>query len=169
MGLVAEIGLFGDTQLSREIMRVGTRSRDMDPVFKHLFDRLQEIEGEQFHSQGARGGTPWAPLKPETIKSKKAKGYSDPALAEFATHALYEALASPASPNNERIYNREWAVFRIIGEPADYGAIQHHGAEANNLPSRPLIHLHELDRREFVKEMQRWIFSGKLSWDWSAW
>lgn len=162
--MLVEISIFGDTQLSRNVRRISERASNFNPVFRAIFDRLAEIEGEQFLSQGARGGDAWEPLKPATIESKRRAGYSHPELAEFATHDLYEALSSHANDNQERIYNEIWAVFRVTGDPAEYGMYQHHGTD--RIPARPLFRLTEIDRRQMVKQMQRWMFRGELQWDW---
>lgn len=160
------MSIFGDVQLSRDIKRISTRAGNMNPAFAAIFDRLTEIEGEQFLSQGYRGGSPWAPLKPKTIESKRRKGYAHPELAEFATEALYEALSSHHNENQERIFNETWAVFRVTGEPAEYGMYQHHGVPENNLVPRALFRLTNVDRRQMVKQMQRFLFRGEVTWDW---
>lgn len=153
-------------QLSRNIQRIGDRSMNMNPAFAAIFERLTEIEGEQFLTQGERGGARWAPLKPKTIESKRRKGYAHPELAEFATEALYEALSSHHNENQERIFNETWAVFRVTGEPGEYGLIQHHGNPEGNLVPRPLFRLTNVDRRQMVKQMQRFLFRGEVTWDW---
>lgn len=164
--LLVEISIFGDVQVSRDIKRISTRAGNMNPAFAAIFDRLTEIEGEQFHSQGSRGGATWAPLKPATIESKRRKGYAHPELAEFATEALYEALSSHVNQNQERIFNETWAVFRVLGEPGEYGLYQHYGVPENNLVPRPLFRLTSMDRRQMVKQMQMFLFRGVTTWDW---
>lgn len=164
--MLVEISIFGDVQLSRDIQRISTRAGNMNPAFAAIFDRLTEIEAEQFMTQGERGGSQWAPLKPKTIESKRRKGYAHPELAEFATEKLFEALSSHANENQERIFNETWAVFRVTGEPGRYGIVQHHGNPEGNLVPRALFRLTPRDRVQMVKQMQRFLFRGTVHWDW---
>lgn len=163
MGVFVDIEVFGEKHISREIVRTGIRSRQLNPVFRSIFRRMEEIHAEQFLSRGSRGGTPWEPLKPATILQKAREGAADPEWPEVRTEHLFEALTSPSSEYNEAIYNDEWAVWRVTGEPAGYGAIQQRGAPSINLPARPLSVFTLADRESFVKEIQLWITRGTLT------
>lgn len=157
-----DVDVFGDKQFSRELVRVGSRAGNLNPAFHSIFMRLLEINSEQFRSFGARGGDPWAPLQPETIRQKAAEGVAHPDWPLWRTEALFEAMTSPSDSNNEEILNEEWAVWRVIGEPGEIGVHHQHGAPAANLPARPPFRLTEEDRREFVREMQHFIMTGNV-------
>lgn len=154
------VDIFGDQQFSRELVRVGQRAGNLNPAFHSIFMRLLEINAEQFHTLGARGGSPWAPLKPETIRQKAAEGVSHPEWPLWRTEALFGAMTSPSDPNNEIILNEDWAVFRVLGEPGDYGPYHQHGT--SDMPARPPFKLLEDDKREFVREMQSYIMTGRV-------
>jgi phage gpG-like protein len=159
-GLFVDIEVFGDRQISREILRVGIRSRNLEPVWRSVFRHMDEIHSEQFLTKGERGGTPWLDLKPATIIAKVREGSKTPDWPERRTDALYEAMSSPSSPNREEIYNGEWALFRVIGDPGEYGPIQQQGAASINLPARPLSVFTPIDREEIIKEIQLYVRRG---------
>lgn len=159
------ISLFGDQQFDRELRRVGERGEDMSPAFGSIFDRLREINSEQMRSQGARSGEPYAPLKPATV-AMKAKAGLDPDI-EFATHELFNAMTGHTDPNQEVIIEHDWAVFRVLGDlaeggPGGYGPVQQQGSLDGSLPPRPVFRLIQKDRVDIVKEMQRYVITGKL-------
>lgn len=162
MARTLDIKVFGDTLVSRDIVRVGARARDLNPAFRSVFRRLDEISAEQFFSHGSRGGVTWEPLKEATIIQKIREGSKTPEEPERRTDALFEAMTSPSSPDREELFGGEWAVFRIAGEPGDYGAIQHRGAPSINLPARRLYALTEIDRQEFVREIQYYLRTGRV-------
>lgn len=157
-----DISIFGDTQFSRDLGIMGERGLNMDPVFASIFDRIREINAEQILSRGARGGTPWLPLKPATILQKAREHAPHPDWPEYRTSALYQALSHKDDQNNEEILNGDWAVFRVTGDPGEYGPIQSRGSEAAGIPARPLFRLTEQDRREFVDEMRVFIIKGEV-------
>jgi phage gpG-like protein len=163
MGVFVDIEVFGEKHVSREIVRTGIRARQLNPAFRSIFRRLEEIHAEQFLSRGERGGTPWEPLKPATILEKARQGVKQPEWPEVRFEHLFEALTSPSSEYNETIYNDEWAVWRVLGEPGEYGAIQQKGAPSINLPARPLSVFTLADRESFVKEIQLWIVRGEVT------
>lgn len=160
MGVNVTIELFGDQQMSREIKRIGERADNLDPAFRSIFDRLMEINAEQLWSQGSRGGSPYDPLAPSTIAAKERAGYRRPGMALFATEDLFEALTSPSSPNNEMIFNGDWAVFRVTGEPGEYGP--YHQGGTSRMPARPPFKLTEQDKADFIKEMAFFLFRGEV-------
>jgi hypothetical protein len=86
----------------------------------------------------------------------------------FRTHTLFEAMSFRSSPDNEIIVTDDWAVFRVPDSetaegrsPGSYGGFHQTGTE--HMPARPPFRLTIRDRREFVDEMQRYIFTGKVS------
>lgn len=161
MGVRVELSLFGDTQLSREIMRVHDRAGNLNPAFRSIFDRMLEINSEQMRTQGLRGlGGFWEPLKPATIASKIRRGRDLDIL--FDSHALFEAMSSPSSEDNEMIFNEDWAVFRITGEPATYGPTHQHGDDSRGIPKRPFFVFTRTDREQMIKEMERFLLHGTL-------
>lgn len=155
-----DISIFGETQFSRELTRIGEHAENLDPVFRSVFSHIREINAEQMLTRGSRGGTPWEPLKPATIKAKAARHATHPDWPEFDTEALFRALSHTNDENNEEIFNRTWAVFRVTGEPGEYGPVQSRGSEERGLPARPLFRLTAMDRKEIVDEIAYYIFKG---------
>lgn len=153
-----DLTVFGDTQFSREIVRTGERGGDMRPAFRSIFDRMFEINREQFLSQGRRGSGGWEPINPEYKVWKAEHGFDTDIL--FKTHALFEAMGFVTSDDNEVMVAENWAVFRVTGEPGEYGPFHQSGTE--HMPARPPFALTALDRREFFDEMQDYIFTGRV-------
>jgi phage gpG-like protein len=149
-GVHVSISIFGEEQIERELLRVAHRGTNMKPAFRAIFDRLMDIEEEQFLSEGARGGHPWAPRQDPT----------DITPLLYKTGDLFESLTSPHSSNNETIMTDDWAVFRVTGDPGEYGA--YHQSGTSKMPARPPFQLTSLDREEFVKIMQRYVMTGEI-------
>lgn len=156
------IELFGDRQLDREIRVIGKRVTNMDPAFRSIFHRLVDINSENFWSLGERSGHTWAPLKASTIMEKVREGSPTPAIPLRRFGLLFDAMSFIPNANNETIYNKTWAVFRLTGDVADIGRWQQRGVPENNLPARPFFALTERDRRELVDEMRHYIFRGRV-------
>lgn len=160
MPIQIQFGIFGDDQVVRSIERIGRHADDLSPAFHSVFNRLREINAEQFLSQGQRGSGGWDPLNPDYVQWKVRHGL-DPDIL-FATHKLFNAMAGHTDPNQEVIIEPSWAVFRIIGEPGDYGPVHQHGTDDGTIPARPPFALTEADRVAFIKEIQRWVITGEL-------
>lgn len=158
--MLVEVSIFGDVQFSRELTRVGDRGANMNPVFRSTFDHITEINAAQILSQGSRGGTPWKPLKQATIDAKTAAGNPHPERAEVATEDLFNALSHLGDENSEAIYNDTWAVWRVTGDPGEYGPAQHWGSADGSLPARPLFRLTNMDRKEILDEWAYFLFKG---------
>lgn len=157
-GVHVELAVFGDVQFAREIDRVAGRPSEMEPAWRSIFDRMLEINREQFLSEGMRSSGGWDPLNPKYVAWKAAHGLDTRIL--WRTHALFEAMGFESDANNEIIYGGDWAVFRVTGEPGEYGPYLQGGTD--HMPARPPWALTELDREEIMKEIQRWILKGEL-------
>ena len=157
-----DVSLFGHREFSAEILRVSHRAGDLNPVYRSTIERIREINADQILSQGARSGDFFASLAPDTIIQKAAAGMERPATAMYATGALYEAMTSSGSPNQEVIYGGTWASWRITGQPGKIGPIHLAGAPSRNLPARKFWALTAKDGDDIVKEWQRYLFTGEI-------
>ena len=52
------------SKADRRFGQILRRSRDFKPVFRWMFQELQEAHRENFRTQGAASGFPWKPLEP---------------------------------------------------------------------------------------------------------
>lgn len=53
------------SKADRRFGKILRRSRDFKPVFRWMFQELQEAHRENFRTQGAASGFPWKPLEPQ--------------------------------------------------------------------------------------------------------
>ena len=53
------------SKADRRFGKILRRSRDFKPVFRWMFQELQEAHRENFKTQGAASGFPWKPLEPQ--------------------------------------------------------------------------------------------------------
>jgi phage gpG-like protein len=154
--------LFGDRQLDREIRIIGRRTDNLNQAFRSIFNRMVDINSQNFWSHGARSGNIWESLKPATVAEKIREGSPSPSEPLRRFGDLFDAMSFIPNENNEVIYGGNWAVFRLTGEVADIGAIHQRGAPSKNLPARPFFAFTDEDREEFVREIQHFIFKRKV-------
>jgi phage gpG-like protein len=129
---------------------------DLSPSMRRIAEDIREMEGEQFASAGAAGGTPWAPLAPSTVKRKRGAGGT-----LVASGALLDSLTGPESPDHVEAAGK---LSLEIGTDLPYARFQQTGAgwglgeealpaaprHGRGVPMRPLLVLTE-DRQE------RWV------------
>lgn len=154
--------LFGDRQLDRELRVIGRRVDDLDPAFRAIFDRMVDINSENFWSQGARAGSAWEDLKPATIREKARLGSPTPDVPLRRFGDLFDAMSFIPNVNNKVQYMKTAAVFFLTGEPAKIGPIHQHGAPGANIPARPFFRFTSEDREEFVREIHHFIFKKRV-------
>ena len=53
------------SKADRRFGQILRRSRDFKPVFRWMFQELQEAHRENFRTQGAASGFPWKPFEPQ--------------------------------------------------------------------------------------------------------
>lgn len=69
------------------------KAGNMHPIWPSIIRRMEQIESEQFATEGARSGNPWAPLSENYMWGKFKAGLSLDIMR--ATEALEEALTGP--------------------------------------------------------------------------
>lgn len=152
MTFLFEFSVFGETQIARELQGMGLRSLDPTPAWLEIVKAMQGDTKELFESQGNTGMFgEWAPLKEATIQRKLAEGLRPEILV--ATGALVSSLVEETDDSIIEI-DPEGITY---GTKLDYGAIQYKGSDKVPLPRRRPIDFSELQRREFVKILQRFI------------
>lgn len=141
------ITVYGDTQFNRKIRDVGRRAERARPLYTAIGFRLQEIQREQFHSQGARGSGGWEPLKESTIR---AKGH---AIIFFDTGELMGSFIA-GDPLN---------LFIADDDQLLWGSLSSHGQWHQPDPQgRKVFELTDADRNELVRDMHYWVIFGSL-------
>lgn len=149
----AQIQVYGDVQFDREIQGVGRRATKARPLYEELGWWLSnDVMREQFATEGARSGHPWAANEPETDARKVRLG--QPLRIFEATSELKESF-------------KLWDDLNIYEATDDYlrwGSASEHGQyHQPDAKDRRVFALTEEDRRYIVKQMQRWVVYGELS------
>lgn len=160
MGFQVSIRILGDEQFDRELMRVGRHAGDLRPVWGVIEEDIKQIGASQFMTQGARSSGGWSPLAESTIEKKRKKGAPLDILRD--TDSLRDAVASFSDPNQEVIKTEDYMVFRVTGEPGEYGPF--HQSGTSKMPMRKVLEFTEMDRIRFVNHIQRFVLTGKLDW-----
>jgi phage gpG-like protein len=93
-------------------------------------DDLRQMIADQFSTEGAAGGTPWAPLAPSTLrKSRRTRS----GILNL-TGALLGSLTGPGAPGHVEETNGRQLLF---GSALPYAAFPQTGTR--RMPARPII------------------------------
>lgn len=154
------IQIFGDEQFARKLERVGEHGGDLRPVWDVIEEDIKQIGAAQFMTQGGRSSGGWTPLAESTQLRKQKQGSGFSILQE--TGALRDAVASFSDPNQQVVKTEDWMVFRVVGDPGEYGAF--HQSGTSKMPMRKVLEFTELDRIRFVNHIQRYVITGEVDW-----
>jgi phage gpG-like protein len=149
--------ILGDKVVDRDLIRIGARITDARPALEAVATLMMSETGEQFDSQGARASGGWAPLKPATILSKRARGLEDPERILYATGALLRALTQRDDPNQLLEVHEDELLY---GTTLPYAAF--HQTGTRKMPQRRPVEFTEDTRREIVKLVQRFALTGEV-------
>lgn len=152
-GMRIEVIPFGDTQVSRTIMRVGLRGKNLRLLWPVLAKYFYSMEEKQFASEGAFGGNKWPALKDATVARKG----SDEILKD--TDTLYESLTRSNAKFSKRT-DRAGEFFRGSSDPI--GVHHQFGAPRANVPMRKPVQFRDRDKVAWVKMVQRFVITGQL-------
>lgn len=151
------LSIDGDVQLNRELLRVGENASNLEPAFE-VISKLWIGETKlQFATQGAHASGGWTPLKASTILEKRRK-HLRPEILQ-ATKRLMFSLTYKGSSD---------MVLNITADQLEFGSkVPYVGAHQNprpgsRLPQRRPVEFTETARRNTVKVLQRWIFTGEV-------
>jgi phage gpG-like protein len=146
-----------------------TQLSDLSPAMRMIAEDMREMEGEQFSSAGAAGGTPWAALAPSTVKRKRGGGG-----ILVASGALRDSLTDAESPDHVETIGK---LSLEIGTDLPYARFQQTGAgwgfgegslppaprRGHGVPMRPLLVLTADHENRWVGFVARQIQSPFLS------
>jgi hypothetical protein len=147
--LTVTFTMLGDVVLARGISRYGDAVRDYSPVWDQIRNDFHRIEGEQFDSQGARGGNPWAPLSTsyEAWKQKHFPGMPILQLTgmmwgEFGVGVGMQTTIEP---------------MKLTMTPSMQRAIYHQQG-TRTMPQRKVVDLTEEDKMGWMKMIHNYIY-----------
>jgi len=150
-----DFSIYGDEQLSRELLRFSARAGNAQPAFARIADDAREQISEQFETEGERGSGGWEPLKEATIEAKAAAGL-DPHVLQ-ASQDLKESLTEK---------DNKWHIEEITDDSLLLGSKDWigflHQQGTSKMPARKPVDFTELDRRSYVRSLQRYIVEGVL-------
>lgn len=149
-----DFDVYGDEQISRELLRFSAYASNAQPAFHQIAGDMAEQIGEQFATEGQRGSGGWAPLEEATVLAKAAAGL-DPHILQ-ATGGLMRSLTGEGDDHIRRITDDSL----IFGSADPKG--QYHQKGTSKMPARRPVDFTELDRRGFVRTLQRYIVEGVL-------
>lgn len=144
--------MLGEEQFSRNILRVGDRGGNMSPVFHQLAGKWVRWIREQFDSEGRRASGGWADLAPSTVARR---GSAHPILQD--TGALVQELTDEGNID----VTDDYMHLQIADDVDAYGRL--HQSGTSRMPQRRPLEFTDLDKREMVRDMQSWIFTGRLT------
>jgi phage gpG-like protein len=163
--VLLELSLAGDVQVRRKLLRVGERAVHARPAFEAIGEALFRIERDQFDSEGRRGGTGWAALKPATIAQR---GTAHPILDDSG--ALKASLTERGGDNTF------WAAddFLLFGSKLDYAGfhqtgtgdakgVDQPGEDVKGMARRRPLEPTEAEKVGLVKILQGYIFGDEAT------
>lgn len=144
---------YGDVQIDRTLAGLEFRGEDASPAWEWMGDDFTKSEARQFRSQGAYASGGWPPLSPQYARWK-ARHYPGKTILRRTDELFRSLTVGPAI----RIIEPEFAVF---GSEVDYG--RYHQEGSGSLPRRRPVELTENRRREWVRALQRFLVTGRVT------
>lgn len=155
------IDVFGDVQVSRNLMRFRDRAMNMIPAFQIEADLFLRHESKQFDSQGAYASGGWAPLAASTI-ARKARLGQDPRILH-ATLAMRRSLTVKGAPGQIRRIRRDsMEVGTSVKSPKGFPYPAVHQRGGGHVPRRRPVEFRESDKREMIRRIQHYLVYGTV-------
>lgn len=133
-------------------------TKDFSPVFRGpIANKVHEMFGRIFETEGAYIGSIWAPLTPSTLRSKARLHRAGMGiLRRFNT--LWGSLVKRSSPQG---YTVVTPSSLLIGTSVPYAAAHQMGAPEHHLPQRKIVpdaeEVPEVDRSMWENLMVKYL------------
>jgi len=150
-----DLDIFGEEQISRELLRFSAHAGNAQPAFHKIAADMREQIAEQFATEGGRGSGGWKPLAESTLQAKLSAGL-DPHILQ-ATHRLMHSLTGTGGDHIEKVTDDSL----LFGSAVDYGRFHQKGT--TRTPARRPVDFTSLDRRGFIRTLQRYIVDGTVA------
>jgi phage gpG-like protein len=151
-----DFSIFGEEQLSRDLLRFSAHVGNAKPALNKVADDMREQIAEQFTTEGDRGSGGWHELADSNIKAKAAEGL-DPHILR-ATDDFMNSLVKKGD---------KWHVEEVTDESLLLGSKDWigflHQKGTSKMPARKSIDFTELDRRGFIRVLQRYFTEGTVA------
>lgn len=157
MAVQVSISLFGDEFFRRRIWAIRHRARDLSPILRRIGDEWLGMVEEQFATEGARGGSPWAPLARDT---KLRRGSAHPILVETG-----DLLIHMTDPDNLNVSDGELSLHlpateRTKAEAHQYG--YENVRAGKHVAARPMVRFTMVDEARWGRKIENYLFDGFL-------
>ena len=143
--------MFGETQFSRSIERVGKYAGNAKPVFQVIGKDWLDMNSDQFGSEGSRSSGGWGDLAPSTVAQR---GSAHPILDD--TGLLRQLMESPESLT----IHDEYLHFLLDDDRQEIAQLHQSGTD--KMPQRRVFEFTEFDKDRMVKQLQSWVIHGRL-------
>lgn len=147
--------VWGDDIIARDLLRFSEHAVDPVPAFVAIAEDIRDALEMQFDSEGGHASGGWAPLAASTVANKAAAGL-DPRILH-ATLALRNSLTDASAEGAHFEATPDGFTF---GSDIEYG--QYHQTGTGIMPQRRPLEFTELEKRGFMKTLQRWIVEGDV-------
>lgn len=140
-----------DRQAQASLDRVAAGARNALPLFTEIGSALEGSTRERIQTtKRAPDGTPWLPLSPAWIETKRERGHSEGILTMRGD--LLNSIAFEAGDT----------FVDIIAGPTEYAAIHQFSGQAGrgrkvNIPARPYLGLSDEDQTEIREAADDWL------------
>lgn len=125
---------FESSDAARRLANAVSQLQDPQPLFRDIGEYLLRSHDQRWDKAVSADGTPWAPLKPATLR-RKARTKPNAGILVLDEHL--RRLVVQTSRNSVE-----------IGTPLIYGATHQFGDPDRNITARPFLGLSDADRDE---------------------
>lgn len=147
MFVPVRLSVDGEEVYARGFEMIQARANNLSVPLAQIGKRIVVDVGEQFASDGAWGGTPWAPLSEPYATWKEDHFPGRPLLVqtgEMRAHLLNYAQSVRVT------------AFSMLYEPdSDIAYFHQHGTE--KMPARPEVSIGEVELHEWDRLFVRWV------------
>lgn len=151
-----DIDVFGVETVRSDLLRFEDRADSPGPFLAAVAQDFYELQERAFATEGASSGGRWAPLSPR-YATHKASRYPGKTILR-RTDALYRSLTGPFS---------EFSTFRLTDDEVlmatRHPAAVPHAQGTSRMPARPPVRLRDIDRRRWLKGLQRYLIEGDIN------
>lgn len=132
---------------------IADRAADVRPAWPYVGDTVAGAMVDQFETEGASGGAPWAPLSPPYLRWKIRNGFDPRKLRQ--TGAMRESLTSDPMAIEE--YQPQQARFG-----SDDPKLHFHQSGTRFMPARPVLFMTPQLERDVARILVRYIVDGRV-------
>lgn len=128
---------------------------DFGPLLEELGEIMSEAERDNFDSQGAVFGEPWASLSPSTLKEKERLGY--PATSMVRTGTLRDEAGGAIAMDGDSVtagFDEALVPYATYHQPAALGGSNNGGGR---LPTRILVSFSAQEQEAMLQKVQDFL------------